>query len=79
MHAVNNINRALQVLLDSNVKLVNINAGDVADGNPKITLGLLWHIIQHYWRLYLEDESLDFKQSSLEEILLRWCVYSTQK
>ncbi|KAG7278801.1 hypothetical protein CRUP_019107 [Coryphaenoides rupestris] len=32
------------------VKLVNIRNDDIADGNPKLTLGLIWTIILHFQR-----------------------------
>ncbi|XP_006003963.1 calmin [Latimeria chalumnae] len=42
---LNNIAKALQFLEDRNVKLVNIDAAEIADGNSSITLGLIWNII----------------------------------
>lgn len=30
------------------VKLVNISNNDIVDGNPKLTLGLVWSIILHW-------------------------------
>lgn len=36
------------LLLFSQVKLVNIRNDDIADGNPKLTLGLIWTIILHF-------------------------------
>ena len=30
------------------IKLVNIRPDDIVDGNPKLTLGLIWTIILHY-------------------------------
>lgn len=35
-------------VLFSQVKLVNIRNDDIADGNPKLTLGLIWTIILHF-------------------------------
>lgn len=35
-------------VLHSQVKLVNIRNDDIADGNPKLTLGLIWTIILHF-------------------------------
>lgn len=32
----------------SQVKLVNIRNDDITDGNPKLTLGLIWTIILHF-------------------------------
>lgn len=30
------------------MKLVNIRNDDITDGNPKLTLGLIWTIILHF-------------------------------
>ena len=30
------------------IRLVNISSNDIVDGNPKLTLGLLWAIILHW-------------------------------
>ncbi|XP_003463040.1 calmin isoform X2 [Cavia porcellus] len=42
---LNNIAKALTFLEDSNVKLVSIDAAEIADGNPSLVLGLIWNII----------------------------------
>lgn len=42
---LNNIAKALKFLEDSNVKLVSIDAAEIADGNPSLVLGLVWNII----------------------------------
>lgn len=42
---LNNIAKVLSFLEERNVKLVSIDAVDVADGNPSIILGLIWNII----------------------------------
>lgn len=34
------------------IKLVNINATDIADGRPSIVLGLMWTIILYFQVLY---------------------------
>lgn len=39
VHHVNNVNTVLAALESSGVKLVNISAADVVDGNPKLILG----------------------------------------
>lgn len=36
------------LFLSPQVKLVNIRNDDIADGNPKLTLGLIWTIILHF-------------------------------
>jgi hypothetical protein len=40
------------------VKLVNIRNDDITDGNPKLTLGLIWTIILHFQvsPTFLNDE-----------------------
>lgn len=30
------------------VRPVNISNDDIVDGNPKLTLGLMWYIISHF-------------------------------
>ncbi|XP_052002056.1 calmin-like [Xyrauchen texanus] len=42
---LNNIAKVLTFLEERNVKLVSIDATDIADGNPSIVLGLIWNII----------------------------------
>ncbi|KAJ7990866.1 hypothetical protein DPEC_G00291350 [Dallia pectoralis] len=42
---LNNIAKVLTFLEERNVKLVSIDATDVADGNSSIVLGLIWNII----------------------------------
>ncbi|XP_047467221.1 calmin [Mugil cephalus] len=42
---LNNIAKVLSFLEERNVKLVSIDAVDVADGNSSIILGLIWNII----------------------------------
>lgn len=43
-----NVDTALGFLKRKNVKLVNIRPDDITDGNPKLTLGLIWTIILHF-------------------------------
>lgn len=38
----------LFLVLWTQVKLVNIRNDDITDGNPKLTLGLIWTIILHF-------------------------------
>lgn len=38
----------LVILFTFQVKLVNIRNDDITDGNPKLTLGLIWTIILHF-------------------------------
>lgn len=47
-HMLHNIDTALQFLYYKKIKLVNIRSEDIVDGNPKLTLGLIWTIILHF-------------------------------
>ncbi|XP_067848190.1 calmin-like [Heptranchias perlo] len=51
MHRIfrlNNIAKALRFLEEGYVKLVSIDAPEIADGNPSMILGLIWNIILHF-------------------------------
>ncbi|XP_072152791.1 dystrophin, isoforms A/C/F/G/H isoform X4 [Bemisia tabaci] len=74
VHHINNVNKALQILQQNNVKLVNISSNDIVDGNPKLTLGLVWSIILH-WQVHyhLKDLMSELQQTNLEKTLLAWC------
>ncbi|XP_063089507.1 utrophin isoform X6 [Cavia porcellus] len=79
VHALNNVNRVLQVLHQNNVELVNIGGTDIVDGNHKLTLGLLWSIILH-WQVkdVMKDVMSDLQQTNSEKILLSWVRQSTR-
>ncbi|XP_035210108.1 plectin-like, partial [Stegodyphus dumicola] len=47
-HMLQNVQIALDFLRFRKIKLVNIRAEDIVDGNPKLTLGLIWTIILHF-------------------------------
>lgn len=63
------------------VKLVNIRNDDITDGNPKLTLGLIWTIILHFqvcalhmlplcflcWTLLIVNEHVQYA-------LLEFCI-----
>ncbi|GFS73966.1 utrophin [Nephila pilipes] len=78
VHHLNNVGCALKVLQDNNVKLVNISTNDIVDGNPKLTLGLVWSIILH-WQVHgvLRNASDELPQTNLEKTLLAWCHDAT--
>ncbi|XP_032999821.1 utrophin isoform X2 [Lacerta agilis] len=79
VHALNNVNKVLQVLHQNNVELVNIGGTDIVDGNHKLTLGLLWSIILH-WQVkdVMKDIMSDLQQTNSEKILLSWVRQSTR-
>ncbi|XP_064412021.1 dystrophin isoform X2 [Latimeria chalumnae] len=79
VHALNNVNKGLQVLHQNNVELVNIGGTDIVDGNRKLTLGLIWSIILH-WQVkdVMKDIMSDLQQTNSEKILLSWVRQSTR-
>ncbi|CAD6184179.1 unnamed protein product [Caenorhabditis auriculariae] len=48
VHHIANLTTALTVLRRRGLELINNNAADIADGNPRIILGLVWQIILHF-------------------------------
>ncbi|XP_063809549.1 dystrophin isoform X8 [Pseudophryne corroboree] len=78
VHALNNVNKALQILQKNNVDLVNIGSSDIVDGNHKLTLGLIWSIILH-WQVkdVMKGIMADLQQTNTEKILLSWVRQST--
>ncbi|KAG5846476.1 hypothetical protein ANANG_G00115370 [Anguilla anguilla] len=79
VHALNNVNRVLQVLHQNSVDLVNIGGTDIVDGNHKLTLGLIWSIILH-WQVkdIMKDIMSNLQQTNSEKILLSWVRQSTR-
>ncbi|XP_064329668.1 dystrophin isoform X8 [Phalacrocorax carbo] len=79
VHALNNVNKALQVLQRNNVDLVNIGSSDIVDGNHKLTLGLIWNIILH-WQVkdVMKNIMAGLQQTNSEKILLSWVRQSTR-
>ncbi|XP_043925536.1 utrophin isoform X2 [Protopterus annectens] len=79
VHALNNVDRVLQVLYQNNVELVNIGGTDIVDGNHKLTLGLIWSIILN-WQVkdVMKDIMSSLQQTNSEKILLSWVRQSTR-
>jgi dystonin len=69
-HMLDNVRIALRFLQCKNIKLVNIQAEDIVDGNPKLTLGLIWTIILHFQVCNLEFVKIEFSFS-----IFNWCIY----
>ncbi|XP_074641306.1 uncharacterized protein LOC141899052 [Tubulanus polymorphus] len=47
-HRLQNVQIVLDFLRYRGIKIVNIRADEIVDGNPKLTLGLIWTIILHF-------------------------------
>ncbi|XP_024146227.1 dystrophin isoform X3 [Oryzias melastigma] len=79
VHALNNVNKVLQVLHQNHVDLVNIGGTDIVDGNHKLTLGLIWSIILH-WQVkdIMKDIMSHLQQNNSEKILLSWVRQCTR-
>ncbi|KAM3858524.1 microtubule-actin cross-linking factor 1, isoforms 1/2/3/4/5 [Diretmus argenteus] len=75
-HRLQNVQIALDFLKQRQVKLVNIRNDDITDGNPKLTLGLIWTIILHFQisEIYVSGESGDL---TAKEKLLLWSQQAT--
>ncbi|KAI1901788.1 hypothetical protein AGOR_G00038000 [Albula goreensis] len=63
-HRLQNVQIALDFLKQRQVKLVNIRNDDITDGNPKLTLGLIWTIILHFQTACLQTEDLGNSERS---------------
>ncbi|XP_071299009.1 dystonin-like isoform X13 [Agelaius tricolor] len=76
-HRLQNVQIALDYLKKRQVKLVNIRNDDITDGNPKLTLGLIWTIILHFQisDIHVTGESEDM---SAKERLLLWSQQTTE-
>ncbi|KAI1723212.1 calponin homology (CH) domain-containing protein [Ditylenchus destructor] len=48
IHHISNLTTALSALRRRGLDLINNNPADIADGNPRIILGLIWQIILHF-------------------------------
>ncbi|XP_039977302.1 microtubule-actin cross-linking factor 1 isoform X2 [Xiphias gladius] len=76
-HRLQNVQIALDFLKQRQVKLVNIRNDDITDGNPKLTLGLIWTIILHFQisEIYVSGDSGDL---TAKEKLLLWSQQATE-
>ncbi|NXQ90418.1 DYST protein, partial [Nyctibius grandis] len=76
-HRLQNVQIALDYLKKRQVKLVNIRNDDITDGNPKLTLGLIWTIILHFQisDIHVTGES---EAMSAKERLLLWSQQTTE-
>jgi hypothetical protein len=79
VHHMSNVNIVLSILRENGIRLINISAIDIVDGNPKLILGLVWNIIQHWQvRDVLRAHVSDIHTTNLENTLLTWCQNSTK-
>ncbi|XP_028919848.1 plectin isoform X5 [Ornithorhynchus anatinus] len=69
-HKLQNVQIALDYLKRRQVKLVNIRNDDIADGNPKLTLGLIWTIILHFQISDIQVSGQSEDMTAKEKLLL---------
>ncbi|KAM8966331.1 plectin [Pelodytes ibericus] len=69
-HKLQNVQIALDFLKLRQVKLVNIRNDDIADGNPKLTLGLIWTIILHFQISDIQVSGQSEDMTAKEKLLL---------
>ena len=71
IHQISNVTTALKAIRDEQrVSLVNISAVDIVDGNPKMTLALVWNLVLCY-QFHKVLKTLPL--SDMERALLAWC------
>ena len=78
LHMVKNVSRVLKFLQLKKVRLEGIGPEDIVDGNPTLTLGLIWTVILRFQiqDIMIETESNEVK--SAKEALLLWCQIKTK-
>ncbi|CAF4193179.1 unnamed protein product [Rotaria sp. Silwood2] len=79
VHHIGNVNKVIAVLNEHGIKLLSISSNDIVDGNPKLTLALIWSIIQ-YWqgKDVIQSAVPDSRQTNIEKFLLSWCQQQTK-
>ncbi|CAF3670938.1 unnamed protein product [Adineta steineri] len=79
VHHIGNVNKVIAVLAEHGIKLLSISSNDIVDGNPKLTLALIWSIIQ-YWqgKDVIKSVENNVEQNNIEKFLLSWCQEQTK-
>jgi spectrin beta len=75
LHKIENVSKALGFLRASKVKLENISAENIVEGNPRLTLGLIWTLIL---RFQIQEIRLEGDAKSAKDALLYWCQKVTR-
>lgn len=78
IHCLENVDKALQFLKEQRVHLENLGSHDIVDGNPRLTLGLIWTIILRFQIQDITLEVVDNQETkSAKDALLLWCQMKT--
>jgi len=60
IHCLENVDKSLTFLNEMRVHLENMGAHDIVDGNPRLTLGLIWTIILRFQVPYVKLVKTNF-------------------
>lgn len=66
VHRIENVNKSL-AFLHTKVRLENIGAEDIVDGNPRMILGLIWTIILRFQIQEIEIDVDDDNETSVKK------------
>ncbi|KRX67880.1 Spectrin beta chain [Trichinella sp. T9] len=78
IHCLENVDKALQFLRLQHVHLENMGSHDIVDGNPRLSLGLIWTIILRFQIQGIELFDTESQETrSAREALLLWCQMKT--
>ncbi|XP_064621468.1 spectrin beta chain-like isoform X3 [Lineus longissimus] len=78
IHCLENVDKSLTFLNEQRVHLENMGAHDIVDGNPRLTLGLIWTIILRFQIQDITFEEADNSETkSAKDALLLWCQMKT--
>lgn len=79
IHCLENVDKALQFLLrEQRVHLENLGSHDIVDGNPRLTLGLIWTIILRFQIQDITIEEFENQETrSAKDALLLWAQMKT--
>ncbi|XP_071964186.1 spectrin beta chain, non-erythrocytic 2-like [Antedon mediterranea] len=78
VHRLQNVGNALRFLEQKKVMLVNIRSDEIVNGNPKLTLGLVWTIILHFQISDIVVESHVGEQVQAKDGLMFWAKCVTE-
>ncbi|KAK2182079.1 hypothetical protein NP493_368g02094 [Ridgeia piscesae] len=78
IHCLENVDKSLSFLNEQRVHLENVGAHDIVDGNPRLTLGLIWTIILRFQIQDITIEESETRETrSAKDALLLWCQMKT--
>ena len=78
IHCLENVDKSLMFLNEQRVHLENVGAHDIVDGNPRLTLGLIWTIILRFQIQDITVEQVEGSETkSAKDALLLWCQMKT--